>query len=218
MGILLTDCILIIDGNHKTLTSLYFGAKTVPVRIAKNWSHLSFVEAKAKLLKKDLILPFNSMGEELNVWPNFLELEDNPFRYIVTKFLLKTQIELTKEGSIKLKNLRGNPEPLIIKINRDLAYLELLLANMWIKMGLDPYSLLKEENWEQKLREVTINEFKKKRTKFLFLKKLLVVDSALQMSSVSHPSEEDIKNIELRIQEFLNSHHSCEASLKDAYF
>jgi hypothetical protein len=220
LGILLKDVILIIDGNHKILTSLYYGASTAPVRILKNWSDLTLEQALPKLRKKGYVFPYNTEGEILNEWPNFKDIQDNPYRYLAIQLLLKCQIEVTN-GSLKVKNLRGQSQPLICKINRDLPFLELHLSRLWKLRGLE-YNSDEEPSEEtiNQAKQIVLDEFKMESTEFSFLKNILILDPPIEVSSVSEPTKKDIKNLTDRIDAYLKTRtkEECEDLLADNYF
>lgn len=208
--ILLADSVLVIDGNHKVLTSIYYGSQTIPAKIAKNWSHLTLAEAMPKLVKKDLIFPYNAKGERLSVsqLPDYSTIEDYPLRFLASLVLLKCQVQIDEDQSLKILKIRGSTSPIICKLNRDIPFLELHIARTWQTLGLNytPNHDITEELLES-AREILIQESQKARSKHSFLKSVLLLNSPIQLDSIQQPSEEDITKLEALIRDHLKLDH-----------
>ncbi len=223
--LLLSDSVLVLDGNHKVMTSLFFGAETMPVKIANNWSHLSLKEALPRLIENDLVFPFDPMGKTIKEWPSFTSIPDNPLRYLAAKLLLKCQIQLDEDKELQIKKARGSSNPVVCKLNRDLPFLELRMARVWKKSGIEFRSKDLESSPNEltsELVEAARNSLIEGRNKngpeYEFLKEVLILESPLNLGPSKNLTEEERKKLLVLIQAHLETRKSCGALLADSYF
>lgn len=125
--ILLKDCILLIDGNHKALASLWGGVKSMPVEILYDWRHQTFDEALEKLKENHLIWPYKQGEMILNPSP-LDQMTNNPLRFWVSQALGKVKIKQNKNSEIKILKKKEIENPLAVKIGRDFPFYEFILA------------------------------------------------------------------------------------------
>jgi hypothetical protein len=132
LHVVLTDFgLVLLDGHHGTLTAIFFGAKTVPVKIVEDltgkaastvWPDLeSRGKAHLRSLSGELKFPPSSFGE----------LENDILRYftalVAYKYLVisPTDIEVTPSKSANLW----------IKINNSIPFIEFSLSDILYRSG-----------------------------------------------------------------------------------
>lgn len=221
LGVLLKDGIVLADGNHKLLTSLYYGAETLPVRILADWRKYTLQEAFLDLVDANFIFPYSRSGERLHRLPTFAQLEDEPFRYLAQKLLLKCQVEESKEGELRITDTRGSRTPVVCKLNRDVPFLELRMA-LALRMGGLQYSprigVEPSRGVVEKAREILLAARQSGKAVFKSLKSSLFVEEPISIHKPRHLSDEEMEMVLQLISEHLSDHKICESVLGDSYF
>jgi hypothetical protein len=125
--VLLKDTILLVDGNHKTLAALALGSKTFPAEVVLDWRDKTLNQAASELERLKLTWPYLNGEKRSDFFSELTHLEDNPLRYWVTKAIgvVKTKVV---EGRLKILSKKRIKHPLAVKINRDQAYWEWIVA------------------------------------------------------------------------------------------
>ncbi len=142
MGIIGPDGIYLVDGNHKSLTSLYFGAKTAPIFLKEDLSLNDngtprTIEDFRTLMKQRGHVFLTKMDEtELDWTPLLDQMENDPNRHFISLITAKLKIKIKNDGQVKIKNRRGSDEPVLIKIGRDIEFFELMLSRRLHHAGL----------------------------------------------------------------------------------
>lgn len=137
-AILLKHSILLIDGNHKAMNSLWWGAETVPVEVLHDWRDRTLTEAYNDLLQQHLIWPYDVDGSQSRRIRLMTELEDNPLRNWVASVLGKVKLSEEKSG-IEIKSKKEVENPIAVKVGRDIPYHEWVLVLALTFTGFTEY-------------------------------------------------------------------------------
>lgn len=142
MGVLGPDGIYLLDGNHKSLTSLYFGAKTAPIYLKEDLSvkadgtPYTQEEFREVMKTRGYVFLNNIDGSTAEWTPHLNHMHNDPNRHFVSLITTKLQIHFREDDSVKIKNRRGSEEPLLVKIGRDAEFFELEFSKRLHARGL----------------------------------------------------------------------------------
>lgn len=122
---------VVVDGHHEVYLSLYVGAKTVPVKIVTDLSHLNPLQFWNELKRRQMIyLEGNPLDLSISP-PKIDQAADNPVRYLVS--LLGMKVKFT-DG--KISKIKGAENPIWIKVDSGVPFIEFHIADILTKAGL----------------------------------------------------------------------------------
>ncbi len=142
MGVIGPDGIYLVDGNHKSLTSLYFGAKTAPIFLKEDLSIKAdgtamTIEEFRSIMKERGHVFLTKIDGSVSEWPPLLDqMENDPNRHFISLITTKLKIKIKEDGKVKIKNRRGSDDPILVKIGRDVEFFELELSRRLHAAGL----------------------------------------------------------------------------------
>lgn len=142
MGVLGPDGIYLLDGNHKSLTSLYFAAKTAPIFLREDLSikpdgtPYTIEEFRALMKQRGHVFLTKVDGNTEDWTPLLNQMENDPNRHFISLITAKLKIKMKDDGTVKIRKRRGSHEPVLIKIGRDVEFFELELSRRLHAAGL----------------------------------------------------------------------------------
>ena len=177
------DGLLIVDGHHHVVMSLFVGASKIPVYVMGKIPALS-IRTWKRLIERKTVYFKNSAPEILAAkTPKITRLTDNPFRYLASRLALKTKISY-KEGLVTVQEKKGSKNALWIKINEGFPFVEFYIAEIIQKAGItfDP-------KWGEKIPPKICDEIRsalikasqnQEQTQGFPIHKILMIDSSEQ--------------------------------------
>lgn len=126
-GILYKGHIYLVDGHHKVLVSLYFGAKALPVRVLDDWSSLSNAAFSKRMQ--------DSRFAYSDKFYFFSELRDNPNLYLARLLIQKVKGTIELE-QFNISSVQGAKKPLLLKYNEGIPFIEFYLADLMSRNGI----------------------------------------------------------------------------------
>lgn len=132
VGIAYNGKVYLVDGHHKALLSLYFGATDIPVKIIADWSSkpeapLSEAEFRHRMVEQFYAYPNDAEGEPVDHFYEINQLQDEPNLYLARLLIQKVKTTISLE-SMQLLEVSGSNRPLILKLNEGLPFIEFYIA------------------------------------------------------------------------------------------
>lgn len=180
---------VLLDGHHDTISSLRMGAKTIPIIVKKDLSHLNeqaFWEASAK---EGMTYPYAIGGKWQIPGKSFDDLVNDPNRYFVAIAVRKC-----KSPTEAAAKTRGYEYPLWVKVGTDKPFIEFEISDLLHNHGFtyDEENGKKDfDNYVEKARGILLkNEVPqlkliKSRQNYLEIKDLCGTQSSPTISGAS---------------------------------
>lgn len=129
---------VIVDGHHDYYLALYVDAKTIPIRVVDDLSALSPLEFWRELKARQLVF-LKETAEKLALKdPDNGMVGDFPNRYlaglIALKAAYKTDLQTGALAVVAQKS--GTPEPVWIKVNESIPFIEFYIAHALADAGI----------------------------------------------------------------------------------
>lgn len=121
----------LVDGHHDFISSLRLGARTVPVTLIANLSHLSETEFWQEAAANNYIYPYNLDGVKIVPLPKQWifdknnGLTDDPNRY----FAAIAARKCAKNAEQKTTESTGAEYPLWVKVGKDVPFIEFMISD-----------------------------------------------------------------------------------------
>jgi len=215
LGVLGPDGIYVVDGHHKILTSLYYGATTYPITLIedlsvdKNGKPYTREEFRALMKERGHLFLTMMDGSEADWVPLLHKMTNDPNRFFVTLITMKLKIKI-KDGDAKIKEQKGSTNPVIIKIGRDAEFFEFEFAKRLHAAGIhydDAWGKNPPLGFIEKAAEIL---WQMRETGDPFLNDVLMFPVPMDIS------KEDLEKI---LNEFLKGKsHVCQTLMTDPYF
>lgn len=125
----------IIDGHHKHATSIFFGAKTVPVEVIADYSDLTEKKVHKKLVERGLAYGFEADGSPSDHFWLPSQVVDNEMLYLARLIEHKIKLEI-RFGELRILSHSGADWPLLLKLNEDVPFLEFFIAKALTDAGM----------------------------------------------------------------------------------
>jgi len=119
-GVFYRGRVHIVDGHHKALSSVYLGAKTIPVSVIGDWSHLSETEFDAEMEKNHYSYFRNYRGARMKR-RDLCDLVDDGNLQLARFLFRKIDVKFDGENFNVLKT-SGSELPIMLKINDDIPF------------------------------------------------------------------------------------------------
>jgi Putative ParB-like nuclease len=122
---------VLVDGHHDLLASISLGAEFIPIKIVGDLSNLKVEEFWKEAEKRGLVYPY-AIGGIYTIPPrSFKDLVDEPNRYFAALLARKCE----KRGDA-IGDSRGAEYPVWIKIEKDIPFIEFMIADVLEKYGI----------------------------------------------------------------------------------
>ncbi len=145
---------VILDGHHEVFVSLYVGAKTIPVHVVDDLSHLDLHDFWSYLLESKKVYFKRTLDEILFNPPRFTAMIDRPNRYLATLIAYKVQYARAK-GGIKIDRARGVARSVWVKLNKSIPFIEFEIAD-----ALDDAGLKYNPKWGTEIPDAVIEKIR----------------------------------------------------------
>ena len=132
LGILVTDGIVAVDGNHKIMANMALGGTRSSVTIYLNLAQYGI---SSKDLTSELVYLWKADGSKLLVLPRtFAELSNDPNRFFAARIIGKVFIAGPLDD-LEIIDTKGPSNAIVLKFNRDINFLELHVARVLHEYG-----------------------------------------------------------------------------------
>lgn len=131
-GVLTDFGIVLVDGHHSVITSLYLGASSLPIKIVKDLRKQTKTHVFQQLETEELVYLIDLDGTRRIPEPEFSSLKDDANRSLVS--LTGLNVRVTPTG---LKFRYGSDlEPLWVKVGESIPFVEFMLADLLYSAGI----------------------------------------------------------------------------------
>ncbi len=143
-GIVYNGRVYLLDGHHKALVSLYFNAHSMPVEIIADWTYDSNGKERSESeFREEMVHPKHAYayprdadGSETNRFYDLCELKDDPNLFLSRLLIQKVKAVVSLE-SLHVREVSGSNNPLILKLNEGIPFLEFYIAAALKRSGID---------------------------------------------------------------------------------
>jgi hypothetical protein len=134
-GILYRGKIYITDGHHRALVSTYLGAESIPVQIIDVVPDRVRPKRFFQNLSAQGLSYYKTYQDEELAPVDLCEMENDDYLLLARLLLLRVDLNYDN-GRITLLDVRGNQKnPIAIKVNRDIPFLEFEIADRLRRAG-----------------------------------------------------------------------------------
>ena len=117
----------VVDGHHRALISTYLGAQTIPVQVMADLSYLSFEKFRSRMEDKGWGL-WRGRRNSPMAHRDLCEMVDDPNFQLARMIIRRVTVELTENG-LRVTRSTGAHSPVAVKVNGDVAFFEIYLAD-----------------------------------------------------------------------------------------
>lgn len=134
LNVVLTDFgLVLLDGHHGTITAIFYGAKTLPVKIVADYTGKEVSLVWKELESKGWAHLQSLSGVKKEPPPSFALLEDDILRYFTALVAFKILVNDPSKPEIS----KPKSTPLWIKINNSIPFIEFILSDVLYKSGFN---------------------------------------------------------------------------------
>ena len=129
--------VYIVDGHHRGMLASYFAAERVPVEIindADEWDKLSEDEFWARMRADGYSHMTNFRGAAM-AHRDLCDLLDDPYLKLARNLLGRVDWRMSRKGHVKIVDVRGAKRAILLKLNRDIPFLEFEIADRLRRAG-----------------------------------------------------------------------------------
>lgn len=194
---LLPEGIVVVDGNHETLASIYAGAKTIPVIIVADKSDMDSNAAALKELEDEGLAYMRKLNGTYSYKPGlFSDLVDDVNRFLMSLISRRVK-EIQIDGESKLES-HASDQDVIIKFEEGTPLIEFICADILYENGI-----VYNPEWGDKIPKKVIKQMRK-----IFIKAKEAGDPRLQTTAfIAHSTpgkhlfdDPNVHAVELMVQ------------------
>lgn len=193
----------VIDGHHRLLISTYLGAKTIATEIVDDFSDLSPAKFRAKMERKGYSYWRNFRNQPVEP-VDLCDMDDDANFQLARLLILRVDAKI-QSGELTIGNPRGPDRPIAVKINSDIPFLEIHIADALRRGDVEYDDSRPEDDFsKEELQEYADILQGKARAKSSPLAKVLLLDKP-----------RDVAKLDLEQIVFNHMRHkSCEKDLE----
>lgn len=174
--------LFIVDGHHRALISTYLGAKTIPVKILDDLSHLSPAKFRETMERRGWAYWRNYRGAAMTP-VDLCDLADDPYLHYVRLVIVRLEAKI-ENGHLYISNVRGADPAIAIKINSDVPHFENMMADA-IHRSVDVDPDFKGKSLPEDVLEEALDAlWEKAQRKSSPLRKVLLLDKPKRMAKL----------------------------------
>jgi len=128
--------IVIIDGHHDLVLSVFLGAKTIPVQIKEDLSKLSPLEFWQNLKQRNLVYLKDDAKALASALPQMTRMQDSPNRYLATLLAMKVLTQEVENDQLKVSSINKSKNSIWIKLNQSVPFIEFHIAKILSDAGI----------------------------------------------------------------------------------
>lgn len=157
VGVFYRGRVYLADGHHKALASIYMGAVTAPVHIIDDWSEKTPQEFHQAMKDAGFSHWKNHRGQSIRP-VSFCAMEDNPNLMLARLLIRRIQVRMEHGARLKIKVGSGSHQPIALKINHDIPFMEKEIADALSRAGVrfDDLRGDLDIDWEERAHYLSI--------------------------------------------------------------